>query len=137
VTKTGTWTLTPTITQTPTVTQTLTPTITGTPTQSTTPLLTGEPQLPTEAPPAPLQNAKYTYDGDGNMVKSVVNDVVTYYPSAQYQQTVDNGTTSIQKTYVFGSISVAVRTDGTLSWVMTDQISSTTVTASATGDLTL
>jgi RHS repeat-associated protein len=69
------------------------------------------------------------------MVRSIVNGVVTYYPSAQYQQTVSNGTTSVQKTYVFGSLTVAVRTNGTLSWVLTDQISSTTVTASATGDL--
>jgi RHS repeat-associated protein len=69
------------------------------------------------------------------MVKSVVNGVTTYYPSAQYQQEVSGSTTTIQKTYVFGSLTVSVRTNGTLSWVMTDQISSTTVTASATGDL--
>jgi len=68
-------------------------------------------------------------------VKSVVNGVVTYYPSAQYQQTVSNGTTTVQKTYVFGSLTVAVSTNGTLNWVLTDQINSTTVTASATGDL--
>jgi hypothetical protein len=28
--------------------------------------------VPTEATPEPLLNAKYVYDGDGNMVKSVV-----------------------------------------------------------------
>jgi RHS repeat-associated protein len=86
-----------------------------------------------------LQSAHYTYDGDGNMVKSVVNGVVTYYPSAQYQQEVSGSTTTIQKTYVFGSLTVAVRTvsgsQNVLNWVITDQISSTTVTASATGDL--
>jgi RHS repeat-associated protein len=144
--KTGTWTLTPTITQTPTVTPDFTPTTTGSPTTTATSILTGEPQLPTETPVPPLQNAHYTYDGDGNMVKSVVNGVTTYYPSAQYQQEVNpagggagGSTTSVQKTYVFGSLTVAVRTvsgsQNVLNWVVTDQISSTTVTASATGDL--
>jgi hypothetical protein len=44
------------------------------------------------------------------MVKSVVNGVTTYYPSAQYQQEVSGSTTTIQKTYVFDSLTVAVRT---------------------------
>jgi hypothetical protein len=60
----------PATTATPTITPTVTPTITGT--------LTGTP-IPTETPPPPLL-AEYFYDGDGNMVKAVVNDVVTYYP---------------------------------------------------------
>ena len=37
-------------------------------------------RTPTETPPPPLQSAEYFYDGDGNMVKAVMNDVVTYYP---------------------------------------------------------
>jgi len=73
------------------------------------------------------------------MVKSVVNGIVTYYPSAQYQEQVNGSTTTFTKTYVFGSISVAVRTitgsQNVLNWVITDQINSTTVTANADGSL--
>ena len=30
--------------------------------------------------PAAFEGAEYTFDGDGNLVKSEVNGVVTYYP---------------------------------------------------------
>jgi hypothetical protein len=63
-----------TATATPTATPTETPT--GTVTLPVTPGVT---PIPTETSPPPLL-AEYFYDGDGNMVKAVVNDVVTYYP---------------------------------------------------------
>jgi len=71
----------------------------------------------------------------GNMVKSVVNGTTTYYPSTSYQEEVTGGTTTIYKYYSLGSQRVAMRTNSTLAWLMTDQINSTTVTASATGSL--
>jgi hypothetical protein len=33
-----------------------------------------------------LVSASYTYDGDGNMVKSVVNGVTTYYVGGIYEK---------------------------------------------------
>ena len=40
---------------------------------------------------------------------------------------------SIQKTYAFGAISVAVRTDGVLKWVLSDHLGSTSITANEDG----
>jgi hypothetical protein len=40
--------------------------------------------VPTEPTPEPLQNATYTYDGDGNLVKSVINGKSTYLLGKQY-----------------------------------------------------
>ena len=51
-------TLTPTETETETATAMMTATLAGT---------------PTEEPPAPFESAYYTYDGDDNMVMSVIN----------------------------------------------------------------
>lgn len=64
----------------------------------------------------------YVYDGDGTMVKSIINGVSTYYPGRHYNLEV-NGTTSIvQKTYAFGSMTIAVRTGGVLKWVLSDHL---------------
>ena len=41
--------------------------------------------------PAAFEGAEYTYDGDGNLVKSEVNGVVTYYLGKYYEKTVQNG----------------------------------------------
>jgi hypothetical protein len=40
--------------------------------------------VPTEPLPAPLEHAYYIYDGDGNLVKSIVNDTVTYFVGKYY-----------------------------------------------------
>jgi hypothetical protein len=40
------------------------------------------PVLGTEPPPTRLIDARYTYDGNGTLVRSIVNGVTTYYPSA-------------------------------------------------------
>ena len=77
-------------------TKTMTATVTQTPTVTAT---FADPQKPTEAPPAPLLNAHYYYDGDGNLVKSVVNDTTTYYPSTAYQEEVSGSGTKFYKYY--------------------------------------
>jgi hypothetical protein len=59
--------------------------------------------MATETPPRPLQSASYVYDDDGNMVKAVVNDVVTYYPGRHYNEEV--GTSTVKKFYTMGSLS--------------------------------
>ena len=63
------------------------------------------------------------YDGDGNLVKSEVNGVVTYYLGKYYEKTIQNGHTSEKKHYSAGSSMIAVRTviDGTqdtLNWLV-------------------
>ena len=77
----------------------------------------------------------YVYDGDGTMVKSIINGVSTYFTCRHYNLEV-NGTTSIvQKTYAFGSLSIAVRNDGVLKWLLSDHLSSTSITANEDGSL--
>ena len=73
----------------------------------------------------------YTHDGDGKLVKSVVNGVTTYYPSTAYHE---EGT-KITKYYNLGEQRVAMRTNGTLTWLVTDHLGSTNVTANADGSL--
>ena len=87
-----------TATATPTATPTETPT--GTVTLPVTPGVT---PIPTETPPPPLQSASYSYDGDGNMVRAVVNDVVTFYPGRHYNEEVDNSVSTVKKFYTLGS----------------------------------
>jgi len=121
-------TATATPTATPNLTPTVTPTITGT--------LTGT-SIPTETPPPPLQSAEYFYDGDGNMVKGVVNGVKTYYPGRHYNEEVDGSTSTVKKFYTMGSTTVAVRTvsgtEDVLNRVLGDHLGSASVTANADG----
>ena len=81
---TPTATATPTATTNPTPTPTFTPsstpveTETATPTESPTPTAVPTPPVERqEGLPEELDEATYVYDGDGNMVKSVVNGVTT------------------------------------------------------------
>ena len=47
-----------------------------------------------------------------------------------------NGEATVaQKTYAFGSMTIAVRTDGILKWVLSDHLGSTSITANADGSL--
>jgi hypothetical protein len=86
--------------------------VTDTPTATAT--ATG---IPTEGMPEPLQNATYIYDGDSNLVKSVINGKSTYYlgkPQQNwgrlYQKKIDGTTTTIQKYYSSGAAQIAMRT---------------------------
>jgi RHS repeat-associated protein len=96
--------------------------------------------LGTELPPAPLQNAQYYYDGDGNLVKSVVNGTTTYYPSTAYQEEVSStGSSKFFKYYSLGGQKIAMRTisgsDNTLNWLVNDHLGSTNVTTDDQGNL--
>ncbi len=73
----------------------------------------------------------YTHNGDGYLVKSVVNGITTYYPSTAYQEE----ETKITKYYSLGGQKVAMRTNGVLTWLVTDHLGSTNVTANADGSL--
>jgi hypothetical protein len=63
------------------------------------------------------------------MVKSIINGVSTYNGGRHYNITVNGETTQTQKTYAFGSLSVAVRNDGVLKWLLTDHLGSISITA--------
>ena len=133
-TPTETPTATSTSTNTPTCTATATSTETSTPTETNTPTPTETP-TPTGTPIQPDGEAYYFYDGNGTMVKSVIDDVVTYYPSGAYQVKTNGGLTNTRKYYSFGSATVAMRDNGSLIWLLQDHLNSTTVTADADGDL--
>jgi hypothetical protein len=79
-------------------TETATPILIETPTPSETLTVTGTliaTAVPTELTPEPLQNANYTYDGDGNLVKSVIIGKPTYFLGKLYQKKIDGTTTTI------------------------------------------
>jgi hypothetical protein len=82
-----------------------------------------------------LQSAVYVYDGDGSLVKSIINNVVTYYVGRHYHKTVNGANVSIKKFYAIGMSQIAVRTDGVLQWILTDHLSSASVSASVDGTL--
>jgi hypothetical protein len=140
----GTATETETPTPTPTPTETTVPAATETETPTPTPAYTETPTptattagVPTEPPPAPLEHAYYIYDGDGNLVKSIVNDTVTYFVGKYYQKQVVGTEITCKKTYMVGSKQIAVRTitgsTNTLNWLLTDHLGSTSTTVNEDG----
>jgi RHS repeat-associated protein len=113
-----------------------TPTLTPTPGPSPTPTKTSTPTVaPTTTatvPPAPFNNASFVYDGDGKRVKSTFNDTTTtYFVGAHYEVT---GST-ITKYYYAGSQRIAMRTNGTLNYVLGDHLGSTSLTTNASGQV--
>jgi len=89
----------------------------------------------------------YTYDGDGrglcipersergNMVKSVIGEVTTYYVGSYYEKKVRGSEQNERKTYFAGTIRIAMRENGTLTWLIADHLSSTSLTVDASGNL--
>ena len=63
--------------------------------------------------------------------------ITTYYASSSYVVEVDGETTTVKKTYMAGSISIAVRTivgeSNTLNWVLGDHLGSSSVTTTDDG----
>ncbi|HMN00461.1 MAG TPA: RHS repeat-associated core domain-containing protein [Anaerolineales bacterium] len=73
--------------------------------------------------------ANYVYDGDGKQIKSVVNGVTTFYVGNHYEVK----SSLVTKYYFAGSTRVAVRKDGTLSYLLGDHLGSSSVTTNASG----
>lgn len=106
-----------------------------------------------------LEAAYYWYDGDGrglytpeprsgergNMVKSVLNEVVTYYVGAHYEKKVQSSQKNERKYYFADTSRIAMlapqgcsaspRKNGILTWLLSDHLGSTSVTADASGSL--
>jgi RHS repeat-associated protein len=78
-------------------------------------------------------NALFTYDGDGARVKSVITTnlgtTTTYFVGNHYEVT---GST-ITKYYYAGSQRIAMRSNGTLSYLLGDHLGSTSLVTDAAG----
>ncbi|WP_423224222.1 hypothetical protein [Candidatus Amarolinea aalborgensis] len=73
--------------------------------------------------------ASFAYDADGNRIKSVLNGETITYVGSLYEKKVVGSTTTHTKYYTFGDRRIAVRVAGTLSWLLSDHLGSTAVTA--------
>ena len=128
---------TPTATSTPTNTGGSTPTAsrTATPTSTATATSTMS-QPPTVAPttPAPFQSAHFDYDGDGKRVKSIINGTTTTFFIGNYYERLGVSTASITKYYYAGSQRIAMRTNGTLQFLIGDHLGSTSLVTDAAGE---
>jgi RHS repeat-associated protein len=74
-------------------------------------------------------SSTFMYDGDGNRVAQTVNGVTTYFVGNYYEK---KGTT-VTKYYFAGATRLAVRTNGTLSYLLGDHLGSSSVTTNASG----
>ncbi|HNX01163.1 MAG TPA: RHS repeat-associated core domain-containing protein [Candidatus Cloacimonadota bacterium] len=125
---------TPTATETPLPTQTRT--ITPTPTVTFTPLPTQTATFTPTATTTPQNgHIQYIYDGDDNLVKSIIDDVETYYPSADYQLQITGSAQVETKYYSAGTSRIAYRIDGEIIWLLSDHLGSTVGTVNAGGAL--
>ncbi len=82
-----------------------------------------------EATLADTQIASFTYDADDRRVAATVAGVTTVYPFDHYEV----AGTVVRKYYSVGGTRVAMRTAGALSYLLTDHLGSTNVSADASG----
>ena len=71
--------------------------------------------------------ANFIYDADGKQVKAVVDGVTTYYVGNHYEVK----SSVVTKYYFAGTTRIAVRTGGTLSFLLSDHLGSSSVTTDA------
>jgi RHS repeat-associated protein len=74
-------------------------------------------------------SASFVYDGDGNRVKSTINGVTTTFVGSYYEV---SGST-VTKYYYAGASRIAMSVNGTVSYLLSDQLGSTSITTNATG----
>ncbi len=67
----------------------------------------------------------YVYDGDGNMVKSIIDLVDTYYPNPNCQLLITGSQEVVTKYYSAGSSRIAYRINGAIIWLLKDHLGST------------
>jgi RHS repeat-associated protein len=71
-------------------------------------------------------SASYTYDGDGNRVKSVVGSTTTHY-IGNYYEVINPGASQVVKKYYYaGGTRVAMSDNGVVRYFVTDHLGSTT-----------
>ena len=73
--------------------------------------------------------ASFVYDGDGNRVQSIIGSTTTTFVGNYYEVSGEN----ITQYYYAGTQRVAMRKDGTLTFMLSDQLGSTSVTTDSSG----
>ena len=76
--------------------------------------------------------AAFVYDGDGARVKSVMDGATTIFVGSHYEKV----GTSVTKYYMAGASRVAMRKDGTLSFLLADHLGSSSISTDASGNRT-
>jgi RHS repeat-associated protein len=74
--------------------------------------------------------AQFTFDGDGRRVKSVIGGETTLFVGGHYEM---QGT-NISKYYFAGAQRIAMRKNGTLNFLLSDHLGSTSITTDVNGD---
>jgi RHS repeat-associated protein len=77
----------------------------------------------------PSLSAQFSYDGDGRRVMSAINGVTTVFVGGHYEVT--GG--AVTKYYFAGASRVAIRQNGTLYYLLSDHLGSTSLTTDASG----
>mgnify|MGYP006993457242 CR=1 FL=1 len=67
-------------------------------------------------------HVEYVYDGDGNLVKSIIDGVETYYPNRAYELKVSGSNEVITRHYSAGSSRIAYRINGAITWLLNDHL---------------
>lgn len=126
------------ITYTLPATATPTKTITSTPTKTATPTATAT-RTPVPSGNMTTNSAAFSYDGDGKMIKSIIDGVTTVFVSPVYQfrvdPAVDGGQPVITKYYPGGALRTSHPALGTstLYYTLSDHLGSTSITTNASG----
>ncbi len=76
--------------------------------------------------------AAFGYDGDGKLVTATTSGTTTFYVGNYYEKT---GST-VRKYYYHAGRRVAMRENGVLSWLLTDQLGSRAMTLTASAGIT-
>jgi RHS repeat-associated protein len=80
-------------------------------------------------------SAEFDYDGDGKRVKSTFNGTIsTYFVGVHYEVTNPGANQTITKYYYAGSQRIAMRSNGTLSYLLGDHLGSTSMVTDASGN---
>ncbi len=79
--------------------------------------------------------ATFVYDGDGKRVKSVMGSETILFIGAHYEVTNPGSLQTVTKYYFAGTSRIAMRTSGTLTYLLTDHLNSTSITTNSSGGL--
>jgi RHS repeat-associated protein len=80
--------------------------------------------------------ATFTFNGDGQRVKSVMDGETTLFVGGHYEIANPGAGQTVTKYYMAGATRVAVRKDGTLSYMLADHLGSTSLVTDTNGNRT-
>ena len=75
--------------------------------------------------------ATFTFNGDGQRVKSFMDGETTLFVGGHYEISNPGAGQTVTKYYMAGASRVAVRTNGTLKYLLADRLGSTTLSTDA------